>query len=198
MTCLERRVVLVGTRMNVTRPRSVRKSPSELLLVAALAALLIAIPWLLRLRASPLVGHEAPDLRFLVLANGSTLTDEGLLSIRALRGRPVLLDFWATWCDPCRKEAPIVDAVARKWRDRGLVVLGVSTDAPKEADPGEFARRQGLTYPIVRDPSGRASGAYAVDALPTLVVVSRSGTVVAVRTGMTGSDELDRLIQEVL
>jgi cytochrome c biogenesis protein CcmG/thiol:disulfide interchange protein DsbE len=184
--------------MNATRPCSVQKSPSELLLVAALAAVLVAIPWLLRLRSSPLVGHEAPDLRFLVLANGSTLTDEGLLSIRALRGRPVLLDFWATWCDPCRKEAPIVDAVARKWRDRGLVVLGVSTDAPKEADPGEFARRQGLTYPIVRDPSGRASGAYAVDALPTLVVVSRSGTVVAVRTGMTGSDELDRLIQEVL
>jgi len=184
--------------MNATPPRLDRKSPSELLLVAALATLLIATPWLLRLRGSPLVGRPAPDLNFLVLANGGALSDEGLLSIQALRGRPVLLDFWATWCDPCRREAPIVDAAARKWGNRGLVVLGVSTDAPTQADPGEFARRQGLSYPIVRDPSGRASGAYAVDALPTLVLVSRSGTIVAVRTGVTDGDELDRLIREVL
>jgi cytochrome c biogenesis protein CcmG/thiol:disulfide interchange protein DsbE len=184
--------------MKATGPRPLRTSPNEVLLVAALAAVLLAIPWLLRWRGSPLVGHEAPDVRFLVLANGSALGDDSPLSVRALRGRPVLLDFWATWCGPCREEAPIVDAAARKWRDRGLVVLGVSTDTASEADPGGFARRQGLSYAIVRDTSGHASGAYAVDALPTLVVVSRTGTIVAVRTGFTDSGELDRLIQEVL
>ena len=184
--------------MKATRPRPLRTSPSELLLVAALAALLVAIPWLLRLRGSPLVGHQAPELRFQILANGSTLGDDGPLSIRELRGRPVLLDFWATWCKPCREEAPIMDAAARRWRDQGLVVLGVSTDAPNEADPGGFALRAGLSYPIVRDASGHAPGAYAVDALPTLIVVSRTGTIVAVRTGLTDGDELDRLIREVL
>jgi cytochrome c biogenesis protein CcmG/thiol:disulfide interchange protein DsbE len=198
VTCLGHGIVLVGIGMKTTRARSDPKSPREVLLVAALAAVLIAIPWLLRLRGSPLVGHEAPDLHLIVLANGSALSDDGSLSIRALRGRPLLLDFWATWCAPCRREAPVLDAVARKWHDRGLLVLGISTDVANEADPGEFARREGLSYPIVRDASGHGPGAYAVDALPTLVVVSRTGTVVAVRTGMTDGDDLDRLIQEVL
>jgi thiol-disulfide isomerase/thioredoxin len=144
------------------------------------------------------VGGDAPDFSLPIVANGAAIGDavgdKGTLRLSELRGQPILLDFWATWCGPCRAEAPIVDRVSRRWRDRGVVVIGVDTDAPEQGDPRAFAAAHGLTYPIVRD-DGRASRMYAVEGLPTLVVVSRAGKVVAVRTGITEDGELDRLIR---
>jgi thiol-disulfide isomerase/thioredoxin len=114
------------------------------------------------------------------------------------KGKVVLLDFWATWCGPCRAEAPIVDQVSRRWRDKGVVVVGVNTDLPDQGDPKAFAMAHNLTYPIVHDTEGQAQRAFAVDSLPTLVVVSRTGKITAVRTGMTDDAELERLIRQAL
>jgi cytochrome c biogenesis protein CcmG, thiol:disulfide interchange protein DsbE len=149
--------------------------------------------------APAVVGRVAPEFSLSLVANGGALGADGAqLSVSQLRGHPVLLDFWATWCGPCRQQAPIVDRISRRWGDRGLVVVGVNTDTPDQGDPGEFARAHRLTYPIVRDPSGTASRAYDVDSLPTLVVLSSAGKVVAVRTGVTYDDELDDLISKAL
>lgn len=149
---------------------------------------------------SALVGREAPDFRLGVVANGESLAKgtSATLSLHDLRGRPVLLDFWATWCSHCRAEAPVLDRVARRWRDRGVTVVGIDTDGPGQGDPGEFAARHGLSYPIVQDLLGDASRDYRVEELPTLVVVSRSGVVVAVRTGAADGGELDRLVELAL
>ena len=146
--------------------------------------------------------REAPDFNLAVVANGAGLgpamADDKTLSLSALRGSPVLLDFWATWCGPCRAEAPIVDQVARRWHDKGVVVVGVNTDLPDQGDPRAFAMSHGLTYPIVHDTTGEASRAFAVESLPTLVVVSRSGKITAVRTGPTDDAELERLIRQAM
>jgi cytochrome c biogenesis protein CcmG, thiol:disulfide interchange protein DsbE len=146
--------------------------------------------------------REAPDFTLDLVANAGALgpgsTEKKTLSLHDLRGSAVLLDFWATWCEPCRLEAPIVDQVSRRWRDKGLVVVGVNTDTPDQGDPGEFTLAHGLTYPMVHDSSGETSRAFEVEGLPTLVVVSRSGKITAVRTGTTDQAELERLVRAAL
>jgi thiol-disulfide isomerase/thioredoxin len=165
-------------------------------LVGLLALGFAALPRLVARRTSPLVGNDAPDFTLPFVANGAAIDPaKTALSLHELRGRPVLLDFWATWCGPCRVEAPIVDRVSRRWRDQGVVVVGVDTDAPGEGDPRAFALAYGLGYPIVHD-RGAAMRSYGVDGLPTLVVVSGAGKVVAVRTGITDEAELERLIRQ--
>ena len=150
--------------------------------------------------------HDAPDFALDVVANGGGLTTATptpstpptSLKLSELRGNAVLLDFWATWCQPCRAEAPIVDRVWRRWRDKGVVVVGVNEDKPDEGDPAAFAQSAGLTYPIVRDPTGVAMRSFEADSLPTLVVVSRTGKVTAVRAGITSDSELERLVRQAL
>lgn len=150
--------------------------------------------------------HDAPDFALDVVANGGGLTTAApapsasptSLKLSELRGHAVLLDFWATWCQPCRAEAPIVDRVWRRWRDQGVVVVGVNEDKPDEGDPVAFAHSAGLTYPIVRDPSGVAMRSFEADSLPTLVVVSRTGKVTAVRAGITSDSELERLVRQAM
>jgi cytochrome c biogenesis protein CcmG, thiol:disulfide interchange protein DsbE len=149
---------------------------------------------------SPMVGHDAPAFTLSLVANGGDLGADGAsLNASQLRGHAVLLDFWATWCRYCRAELPAVDALSKRWRDKGLVVVGVSTDRPEEGgDPGRYARAHGMTFPIVSDSSGAASRAYGIESLPTVVVLSSAGKVVAVHTGVAGDDELDRLISSAL
>ncbi len=185
--------------MHVERTGSPPSPLATLGLVAALLVGLAVLPRWLRAPEPALVGRDAPDFQLAVVANAASPSSaSGRLRLSDLRGRAVLLDFWATWCGPCRTEAPIVDSFARRWKDRGVAVVGVDTDGPDQGDPREFARSHGLSYPIVRDAAGEASRSYGVDGLPTLVVVSRAGRVVAVRTGLTDDGELERLIRRAL
>ncbi|MCL2448027.1 MAG: TlpA family protein disulfide reductase [Polyangiaceae bacterium] len=176
-----------------------KSSFSTVALVAALFAGVALLPRLLRAPDAALVDHEAPDFQLAVVANPKPGASDGArLRLSDLRGDAVVLDFWATWCSPCRAEAPVIESFSRRWRDRGVTVVGVDTDRFGEGDPGTFARDHGLTYAIVRDLAGEASRRYRVEGLPTLVVVSRTGRVVAVRTGLTDGAELDRLVSQAL
>lgn len=142
---------------------------------------------------------EAPEFSLELVANAAQLpgTPDKVRSTD-LRGNAVLLDFWATWCGPCRAEAPIVERVSRRLKDAGLVVVGVNEDKPDEGDPGAFARKEGLTYPIARDANGQTMRAFEADSLPTLVVLSRAGKITAVRAGVTDDAELERLVRKAL
>ncbi len=149
------------------------------------------------------VGKEAPDFTVPVVHNGDALPDGALglatkkLSLSALRGHPVVLDFWATWCGPCRAEAPLLDRVARRYKDRGLMVVGVNT-SDDDGLAAPFALKHGLSFPIAFDEGNRAAHAYAVENLPTLVVIGKDGKVLAVRTGVTDDAELERLVTSAL
>jgi cytochrome c biogenesis protein CcmG/thiol:disulfide interchange protein DsbE len=163
-------------------------------LVVALVGGFALLPQLFHPRAS-----DAPDFALDVVANGSQLPgNPARLHLEDLRGSAVLIDFWATWCGPCRIEAPIVDRIARRWHDKGVVVVGVNEDTPDQGDPREFALAEGLSYPIARDPTGQAMRRFDADSLPTLVVVSRSGKVTAIRAGITDDAELERLLRQAL
>jgi thiol-disulfide isomerase/thioredoxin len=183
-------------------PRSTQTTLGALGLVLLLLAGFAVLPRIFTPRQAGGVGKDAPDFTLDVVANGGALgaglAQKKTLSLSELRGSAVLLDFWATWCGPCRTEAPIVDRVSRRWQDKGVVVLGVNTDTPDQGDPREFAVQHGLTYPIVHDGEGLASHEFEIDSLPTLVVVSRTGKITAVRTGVTEDAEIERLLQQAL
>lgn len=137
-----------------------------------------------------MVGKPAPDFTLAVAANG----DAGArMQLAELKGRPVVIDFWASWCGPCAVQAPILDRLARKYEGRGLVVLGVNIDDPP-AIAKEYARRKGLSYPILVDPNDQAAAMYGVSKLPSLIVVDRQGNVSSFMTGLVDEPSLDEVI----
>jgi cytochrome c biogenesis protein CcmG/thiol:disulfide interchange protein DsbE len=164
-------------------------------LVVILVAGFTILPRLFPDRGSALQGQDAPELSLPIVANapagGSALTLSGL------KGHPVLLDFWATWCGPCRKEVPIVNGIAQRYGEQGLEVIGVNT-SDQSGNAAGFAKSHHLTFPIAFDEEQRAATAFGVDTLPTLVVISKTGKILAVRIGETSDSELDALVKRAL
>lgn len=98
--------------------------------------------------------------------------------IADLKGDVVLLNVWATWCIPCRREIPELQALHQDYSGRGLRVLGVSVDASDaEGDVAEFAASFGMTYTILRDPDERVSTLFAIPGVPASFLVDREGVV---------------------
>lgn len=142
--------------------------------------------------------EDGPDFTASVIANPPDPAQK-TLTLSSLRGHPVILDFWATWCVPCQAEAPIVNGIAQRFKDKGLVVIGVNTsDAGGRLLAPAFAAKKGLTFPIVIDEDDAIAHKYQVENLPTLIVISKEGKIVAVRRGVTGDADLERLVRQVL
>jgi cytochrome c biogenesis protein CcmG, thiol:disulfide interchange protein DsbE len=167
-------------------------------LVVALVAGVAILPRLVSHKQPALVGKDAPEFNLsIVLNEHPNEKAKPMLALSDLKGKPVILDFWATWCGPCRAEAPILDKVAARYRDKGLVVVGVNT-SDADGNAQEWARARGLSFPIVYDAGDSAARGYGVENLPTLVVVSKAGKIVAMRTGITDDAELESLVKDVL
>ena len=166
------------------------------LVVVALAAGFAFVPRLTQSCGKTGGTEEAPDFTASVVANALD-TEQKTLTMSSLRGHPVVLDFWATWCGPCQAEAPIVNGIAQRFKDQGLVVIGVNT-SDAEGLAAKFAKVKGLTFPIVYDDGNTIANKYRVDNLPTLIVVSKEGKMVAVRHGVTSDAELEKLVRKVL
>ena len=108
------------------------------------------------------------------------LEGDGELSLESLRGKAVVINFWASWCDPCEEEAEELEAAWRKYRSRGLVVVGIdANDFP--GDARKFVREHGVTYPVVHDGPGATLGPYEVEGFPETYFVDRRGRLVGER-----------------
>jgi len=167
-----------------------------ILVVLALAAGFVFVPRVTQSCNSSAANEPAPDFTASVIANPPE-AGQTSITLSALRGRPVILDFWATWCGPCQAEAPIVNGIATRFKDKGLVVVGVNTsDAQGLAEV--FVRKKGLSFPIVFDEGNDVAHKFRVENLPTLIVVSKEGKVHAVRHGITSDSDLERLVRQVL
>ena len=104
----------------------------------------------------------------------------GTLSLDDLRGKPLVVNFWASWCVPCKDEVPVLQETYERYRDQGLVVLGIDAQDFR-ADARRFMKRFGLTYPVVYDGKGSTLGRWGVTGFPETFFVDRSGRLVAER-----------------
>jgi peroxiredoxin len=111
-----------------------------------------------------------------------TLSGESI-RLSDLRGKAVLLNFWATWCVPCRTEMPTMEALYQAYRDRGLAVVGINLDMLSTAGVETFVKEVTVTFPIVLDPSWSTARAYGVFGLPTTYLIDRQGNVVVREMG---------------
>jgi len=139
-------------------------------------------------------GQQAPGFALLTL-------DGGRVSLTDHRDKLVVLNFWATWCQPCTVEMPSLEALWRRHRDRGLVVVGVSVDrgAPRALlEP--YVRNLKLTFPILLDPDSKTSDRWRVTALPATFIVRPGGEVAGMAMGARqwNSDEMQALVERLL
>lgn len=122
------------------------------------------------------------------------LDGEGQLHLRALRGKAVVLNFWASWCVPCKQEAPLLEAAAERYRSAGLVVVGIDAQDFR-SDARRFVERYGLSYPVVRDNGTSTLVRYDVTGFPETWFVDRSGHLVGEH--VTGPLTRERLAQNI-
>ncbi|MEW5989706.1 MAG: TlpA disulfide reductase family protein [Chloroflexota bacterium] len=140
---------------------------------------------------APLAGFNAPDFTL------TTLTGEEL-RLAELRGRPVVLNFWATWCPPCRVEMPFFQDASVQYNGRAAVI-GVN-QGEETPTVSEFITSFQITYPIALDSDNRVSKLYDVRALPTTYFIDANGIVREVYTGVVNGavleDRIEKLLQE--
>ncbi|MDR3166922.1 MAG: TlpA family protein disulfide reductase [Treponema sp.] len=107
----------------------------------------------------------------------ASLTDNSPLTLADFKGKVVFLNFWATWCGPCRAEMPSMEALYQRFKERGFEIVAVNyRENRKTVDA--FTEQYNLTFPITLDPSGRINGLYGVDAFPTTYIIDREGKIV--------------------
>src|SRR4029077_8886789 len=136
-------------------------------------------------------GQRGPAFRLPLLTGGDATLD-------AWKGKVVILNFWATWCTPCTVEMPALEALWGEYRDRGLVVVGVSVDrgAPRPLiEP--YLKNLGLTFPILLDPQMETANAWKVPGVPATFVIRPGGEVVGMAIGIRewNSREMKTLLE---
>jgi peroxiredoxin len=187
-----------GSQAEVAAPARGRSLGAAGLLGAALAVVLaVNGRWVLANAAAirPLSsGQGAPGFS-LPRVNGS-----GSLALEELRGKVVLLDFWATWCPPCVQMLPTLHDVHERWHGQGFELVGVNADgggATRE-DIATFLGARPAPYPVVFDEDGEVAKAYRVLALPHMVLLGRDGAVRKTFWGVTSRSELEGAIEDAL
>ena len=150
------------------------KLGAQALAVAGVGLLATLLLWnLTHQTPPPKVGAPAPAFSL------GRLTGDGHVSLRSLRGKTVVLNFFASWCDPCKREAPVLEQLWQQDRADHLVVLGVDTGPDAASDGRRFVKVHGITYPVVFDPNaGIASNRYALPGLPVTYVLNPQGRIV--------------------
>ncbi len=130
-----------------------------------------------------------------------TDTDGKKVSLGDLKGHPVVVNFWATWCGPCKLEMPWFQEFATKYKPQGLVILGLSQDQGiSPAEVAHAAKKIGVSYPVLMpDGKDRVANSYGgVDYLPETFYVDRSGKVVSVNAGAPSKDQMEAEIQSIV
>lgn len=127
------------------------------------------------------VRDSAPDFTLKSLEGSN-------LRLEEYRGQVVLINFWASWCGPCRQEMPLLDRLHHRYEDTGFAVLGVNVEG-EEAPAREIVDRTNVTFPILIDDGQKVSEMYNLQAMPSTVVIDRDGVVRYIHLGYKPGDE---------
>ena len=165
------------------------KLTGQVLAVALVAGLLALLIW----KVAHGSGKTAEPKNF----NLSRVGTPGKLELASLRGKVVVLNFWASWCIPCKQEAKTFQKIWKEYRDKGVVVIGVDSK-DFTGDALSFVHRYGLTYPIVRDGDGSLWGPYGVTGVPETRVIDRQGRYAAKFFGAITAAQLRAGIRQAL
>ena len=138
---------------------------------------------------SALLGKPAPAFELPTLDGGTVDSTEW-------DGDVVVVNFWASWCVPCREEAPELEAFARQWKDRDVRLVGI-VYSDDESEAAAFRDRYRLTYPQALDPGGRTAIDFGVFGVPETYVIDRDGTVMAKLLGAVDAGTLERVVASV-
>jgi peroxiredoxin len=144
------------------------------------------------IQSRPLVGNPAPDFALKTLAGDTVRLGD-------LKGKPILINFWASWCIPCRIEMPAIQTAYKKYKDKGLVVLGVNdTYLDNLADVNTFVSEFKLTFPILlNETSEIPEDLYGVIGLPTSFFIDSEGTIQFIQIGAMSSLQLEENLKKI-
>jgi len=145
---------------------------------------------------APSSGTETPPPEATVPA-GFSLMDASAFNVANYKGQVLLLDFWATWCGPCKMEIPHLIELQKQYGDQGLRVIGITLDDNPDRDVPKYAAEVGMNYPNVRG-NDKLKAEYGVVGIPTLVLYDREGNKVMSRAGYTEKKELEAKILPLL
>ena len=144
------------------------------------------------LAGPPKIGQPAP-------AFDLELLEGGRASLAELRGHPVLVNFWASWCKPCRHEMPELVLRYQQLHEAGLEVLAINlTDQERKKDIQRFVGELQLPFPILLDTKGKVRRRYGLRGVPTTIFVDTVGIVAAVHSGPLSPEALDRLLTSII
>ncbi len=135
-----------------------------------------------------LAGKPAPELRVTDMQGNA-------ISLADLKGKTVLLDFWATWCPPCQADAPAIDKLNAKFGDKDLKVIGISMDEDRETVE-KYLKKHAHNFPIVLSSDNLMPRAYQVHVFPTYLVIGPDGTLVTAEQGDQGFGSLQKTLKK--
>lgn len=139
-----------------------------------------------------LVGQEAPDFTLATI-------DGGEVSLSQFRSQPVVLNFWASWCLPCRGEMPELVRSYETHKDEGLVILGVNlTYTDSMPDVRAFVNELDITFPVLLDEDGALERLYQIPGIPSSVFINRDGTIERLQIGIMTPEQIDKYTDEIL
>ena len=137
----------------------------------------------------PAAGNQAPDFTLTAL-NGMAW------NLTRMRGSIVLVNFWASWCEPCRQELPQLQKLYERYSDDGLVVLGVSDEDPSKAR--QYLEEHGIGYPSLHDGAGSVMQSYQISAIPTSLIIGRDGRLLQRMEGYTPARTFEKALRPLL
>jgi thiol-disulfide isomerase/thioredoxin len=132
------------------------------------------------------IGDSFPDLKTFGLEG--TLPD--------LTGKVVLVDFFASWCGPCKASFPAMEDLRKKYADKGLVIIGVNLDQKKE-DMDDFLKKHHVDFPIVRDVGNKLVSQVKIATMPSSFLLDKDGKVRAVHKGFRGEETIKKYVEEI-